>query len=44
MPDLREVPDEPPPFLGTWNRVYAGILIYLVVIIAAFYVFARAYR
>jgi len=44
MPDLREVPDEPPPFLGTWRRVYVGILIYLVVIIAAFYLFTRAYR
>jgi hypothetical protein len=44
MPELREVPDEPPPFLGTWPRVYAAILIYLVVIISVFYVFTRAYR
>jgi len=44
MPDLREVPDEPPPFLGTWRRVYVGVLIYLVVIISAFYLFTRAYR
>jgi len=44
MPDLREVPDEPPPFLGTWRRVYVGILIYLVVIITVFYLFTRAYR
>ncbi len=21
--------DEPPPFLGRWSRVYAGVLIYL---------------
>jgi hypothetical protein len=44
MPELREVPDEAPPFLGTWQRVYIGILIYLVVIIIAFYLFTRAYR
>jgi hypothetical protein len=44
MPELREVPDEAPPFLGTWRRVYIGILIYLVVIIIASYLFTRAYR
>jgi hypothetical protein len=40
----RDVPDEPPPFLGTWRRVYAGVLIYLVLLIAGFYLFTRAYR
>lgn len=44
MLELREVPDDPPPFLGTWGRVYAATLIYLVVIIAVFYLFTRAYR
>jgi hypothetical protein len=44
MPEPRDVPDEPPPFLGTWKRVYAAVLIYLVVIIAVFYAFTRAYR
>ena len=44
MPDLREVPDDPPPFLGTWRRVYAAILVYLGVLITLFYLFARAYR
>ena len=44
MPDLREVADDPPPFLGTWKRVYVAVLVYLVVIIAVFYLFARAYR
>jgi hypothetical protein len=42
MPDLREVGDEPPPFLGTWPRVYWAVLIYLGVIITACYVFTRA--
>jgi hypothetical protein len=39
-----DVPDEPPPFLRTWRRVYIGVLIYLVLIIAAFYLFTRFYR
>lgn len=44
MPELREVPDEPPPFLRTWGRVYAAVLAYLVLVITAFYLFTRAYR
>ena len=44
MPELREVPNEPPPFLGTWRRVYIGVLVYLVVIVTVFYLFTRAYR
>jgi hypothetical protein len=44
MPELREVADEPPPFLRTWRRVYAATLIYLVVVISAAYLFTRAYR
>lgn len=34
-------PDGPPPFLGTWRRVYTGILIYLACLIVAFYIFER---
>jgi len=37
------VADDPPPFLGTWRRVYIFVLCYLVFVIAAFYVFSRAY-
>ncbi len=44
MPDARDVPDEPPPFLRTWKRVYAAVLIYLAAIIAVFYAVARSYR
>ena len=44
MPDLRDVRDEPPPFLGTWRRVYTAVLLYLGVIIAACYAFTRALR
>ncbi len=44
MPTGREqLPDEPPPFLGTWPRVYAAILIYLASLIALFYVFTRMF-
>ena len=35
--------DEPPPFLGSWRRVYIFILCYLAVVIAGFYVFSRVY-
>jgi hypothetical protein len=44
MPHPRDVPDEPPPFLGTWRRVYIGVVIYLAVILAGFYLFTLAYR
>jgi hypothetical protein len=39
-----QMPDEPPPFLGTWRRVYAGVAIYLVLLITLFYFFTKAYR
>lgn len=42
--EQREVPDEPPPFLGTWPRVYTVVLIYLVAVIAAAGLFTRAFR
>jgi hypothetical protein len=38
-----QLPDEPPPFLGSWKNVYIAVLIYLVVIIVSFYVFMRAF-
>ena len=48
LPNTPEPPpkvtiDEPPPFLGSWQRVYIFILCYLVVVIAGFYAFSRAY-
>ena len=36
--------DEPPPFLGSWSRVYAAVLIYLALVIAGLYVFTRVYE
>jgi len=44
MPDLQDVPDGPPPFLRTWRRMYAAVVIFLVVLILGFYLFTRAYR
>jgi hypothetical protein len=44
MPEPRDVPDEPPPFLGTWRRVYVAVLGYLALVIAAAWLFTRAYR
>jgi hypothetical protein len=44
MPEPRDVPDEPPPFLGTWGRVYAAVLIYLGMVITAFWLFARSFQ
>jgi hypothetical protein len=36
-----QIPDEPPPILGTWPRVYTVVLIYLAAVIAIFYWFTR---
>jgi hypothetical protein len=36
-------PDEPPPFLGTWRRVYTLVLLFLACLIVAFYAFTRAF-
>ncbi|MEO8132173.1 MAG: hypothetical protein ABJF23_14520 [Bryobacteraceae bacterium] len=33
-------PSEPPPFLGTWKRVYTVVLIYVALLISALYVFS----
>lgn len=44
MPARRdEMPDEPPPFLGTWRRIYTAVLVFLALVIAAFYVFMRVF-
>jgi flagellar biogenesis protein FliO len=44
MPEPRAIPDEPPPFLGTWRRVYGAVLGYLALVIAAAWLFTRTYR
>ena len=34
--------EEPPPFLGSWRRIYIAIVIYLVTVIALFGLFTRS--
>ncbi|MFN7997957.1 MAG: hypothetical protein U0Q18_30335 [Bryobacteraceae bacterium] len=41
--EQRDTPDEPPPFLGTWQRVYAAVVLYLAVLICACYAFTRVF-
>ena len=36
-------PQEPPPFLGSWRRVYVAIALYLAALITAFFVFSRVF-
>ncbi len=42
-PTRARMPDEPPPFLGTWRRVYTGLVVYLALLIALCYAFTRAF-
>jgi hypothetical protein len=39
----REMEDGPPPFLGTWPRVYALVAVYLVLVIAGLYQLTQAW-
>jgi hypothetical protein len=40
-PDRGLEPDEPPPLLGRWPRLYAAVIGWLALLILAFYCFAR---
>lgn len=42
--DLKPVVDEPPPFLGTWPRVYRAVLAVLALVIFLLYLFTKAYQ
>ena len=44
MNPMHSEPDEPPPFLRTWRRVYVGVALYLVATIALFFWFMRAWN
>lgn len=33
--------EEPPPILGSWRRLYTAVVIYLIVLVTLFYLFAR---
>jgi hypothetical protein len=41
--DPVNAPDEGPPILGNWRRLYIIILLYLACIITALYVFTRVF-
>ena len=41
---MNNLPDEPPPFLGSWRRVYVAVIIYVAVLIAVFYAFTKAFN
>lgn len=42
IPPKEHTHDEPPPFLGTWERVYVAVLIYLAILIVVMYLFSKA--
>ncbi len=44
MTDPHNIPDEPPPILKTWPRVYTAVLVYLAAVITLFYVFTESFR
>jgi hypothetical protein len=39
-----QLPDERPPFLGSWGRIYKAVIGYLVAIILLFYWFTRTFN
>ena len=39
----KPVIDEPPPFLGSWPKVYRFVLIYLALVIFLFWLFTKHY-
>jgi hypothetical protein len=39
----RPIEDPPPPLLGTWRRIYILVLVYLALLIFAFYIFTRVF-
>lgn len=43
MPQLRQNSDEPPPFLGTWGRLYTAVLLFLAALIGLFCAFQGAF-
>jgi hypothetical protein len=43
-PEDRRAPEEPPPLLGTWRRVYVAVVVYLALLIGFFAWFTKAYQ
>ena len=42
-PDVSELTNDPPPFLGKWWRVYVAVMLYLGGLILLFYLFETAF-
>lgn len=36
-------PEEPPPLLGSWRRLYAAVILYLGALILLLYAFTRVF-
>jgi len=41
--ESKEIIEDKPPFLGSWNKIYLFVLGELVVLILLFYLFAKAF-
>jgi hypothetical protein len=37
-------PEQRPPFLGSWRRIYSGVVLYLLAIIALLTWFTRSWN
>jgi len=43
QPPETSQPEEPPPLLGTWRRMYTAVLIYLAALILLFWLLTRTF-
>ncbi len=41
---MTDDPNQPPPFLGTWRRIYVAVIVWLAALILLFYLFTRAFN
>lgn len=41
---MKDEPIGPPPFLGSWRRIYAAVIAWLAALILLFYLFTRAFN
>lgn len=40
---MKNIPDDPPPFLHNWRNVYGAVILYLAFLIAVFSWFSHAF-
>jgi hypothetical protein len=41
---MKQIADEPPPFLRSWSRIYSAVVVYLIAIILLFYWFTQTFN